>query len=236
MRLIAALLCMAFTTVAQSQERVRHALGEFEYLPAASGIVITAPHGTYDANTPQIAIGASRQLGAGYLAAWRFATPDKVRLNVNRPTEGALLSCSQEPQTERAKEVYDVYSGLLVKAAPGGVRFYVEIHGNSNPNTAQNLEVATVGVTAAQAQAVKEGYAALLAQVRGRVRDFPELALLIEPLDRIYWGAACAKKYGIFARERGLHFEFPRAAREPHTAAGSAILVAGIVRRIMETP
>jgi hypothetical protein len=236
MRASAALLCMAFSTVAGSQERVRHALGEFEYLPGSNGILITAPHGTYDANTPQIVLGAARQLGAGYLTAWRFATPDKVRLNVNRPTEGALLSCSQEPQTERAKEVYDLYSGLVGKAAPGGLRFYVEVHGNSNPKTAQNLEVATVGVTAAQAQAVKESYAALLPQVRGQVRDFPELALLIEPLDRIYWGAACVKKHGIFARERGIHFEFPRAAREPHTVAGSAILVAGIVRRIMETP
>jgi hypothetical protein len=230
------MLWMTFTTVAQSQERVRHALGEFEYLPGPNAILITAPHGTYDANTPQIAIGAARQLGAGYLAAWRFATPDKVRLNVNRPTEGALLACSQEPQTERAKEVYDLYSGLVAKAAPGGMRLYVEIHGNSNPKTAQNLEVATVGVTAAQAQALKDGYAALLAEARGRVRDFPELALLIEPLDRIYWAAACAKRYGVFGKQPGLHFEFPRAAREPHAVAGSAILAAGIVRRITETP
>ena len=227
--------CLAWISAAAGQERVGHALGEFEYLPASNGLLITAPHGTYDANTPQIAAGAARQLGAGYLAAWRFATPDKVRLNVNRPTEGALLSCSQEPQTGRAKEVYEMYSGLVAKAAPG-LRLYVEIHGNANPKTAQNLEVATVGISAAQAQAVKESYAALLAQVRGQMPAFPELALLIEPVDKIYWGAACAKRLGILGKQAGVHFEFPRGAREPHTVAGSAILVAGIVRRIMETP
>lgn len=236
MRVVAVILCTAWVGAAASQERVRHALGEFEYLPASNGLLVAAPHGTYDANTAPIAIGAARDLGAGYLAAWRFSTPDKVRLNVNRPTEGALLSCSQEPQTERAKEVYEIYSGLAAKAAPGGMRLYVEIHGNSNPNTAQNLEVATVGLTAAQAQSVKAAYPALLAQVRGKAGDFPELALLIEPLDRIYWGAACAKRFGVLGKQRGVHFEFPRGAREPHTIAGSAILVAEIVRRIMETP
>ena len=235
MRLVVVLFG-AWMATAASQERVRHALGEFEYLPASNGVLIAAPHGTYDANTPQLAIGAARRLGAGYVAAWRFTTPDKVRLNVNRPTEGALLSCSQEPQTERAKEVYESYSGLVAKATAGGMRLYIEIHGNSNPKTAQNLEVATVGVSAAQAQRVKETYAALLAQVRGQVRDFPELALLIEPIDRIYWGAACAKRFGVLGRQAGVHFEFPRAAREPHTVAGSAILVGGIVRRLMETP
>jgi hypothetical protein len=236
MRTIAALLCIAFATAAQGQERVRHALGEFEYLAAPNGVLITAPHGTYDANTAQIAIGAARDLGAGYLAAWRFSTPDKVRLNVNRPTEGALLSCSQEPQTERAKEVYEIYSGLATKAAPGTLRLYVEIHGNSNPKTAQSLEVATVGISAAKAQAAKDAYAALLAEVRGKVRDFPELTLLIEPIDPVYWGAACAKRFGLLGKQPGVHFEFPRGAREPNTVAGSAILAAGIVRRILETP
>lgn len=236
MRFIATLLCIAFATGAQSQERVRHALGDFEYARALNDILITAPHGTFDANTAQIATRAARELGAGYLVAWRFSTPDKVRINVNRPTEGALLACSQEAQTERAKEVYDIYSGLVAKATPDGMRLYVEIHGNSNPKTLQTLEVATVGVTAAQAQAIKDGYAALLAQARSRVRDFPELALLIEPLDRIYWAAACAKRFGVLGKQPGLHFEFPRDARDGHTLYGSAMLVAGIVRRLLETP
>jgi hypothetical protein len=235
-RLAAALLCAASIAPAAAQERTRHALGEFEYAQALNDILITAPHGTFDANTAQIAIRAARELGAGYLVAWRFGTPDKVRINVNRPTEGAHLACSQEPQTERAREVYDIYSALVAKATPDGMRLYVEIHGNSNPKTAQTLEVATVGVTAAQAQAIKDGYAALLAQARGRVRAFPELTLLIEPVDRIYWGAACAKRFGVFGKQPGLHFEFPRDARDGHTVAGSAMLVAGIVRRLLETP
>lgn len=48
--------------------------------------------------------------------------------------------------------------------------------------------------------------------------------------------STCAARCGVFGKQPGLHFEFPRSARESHTVAGSAILVAGIVRRMMETP
>jgi hypothetical protein len=116
------------------------------------------------------------------------------------------------------------------------LRLYVEVHGNSNPNTAQNIEVATVGITASEAQAVKNDYAAMLARVRGIVRDFPELKLLIEPVDRITYTAACAKKLGALTAglaPRAVHFEFPRSAREGNAIDGSAMLVAEIVRRLL---
>ena len=218
------------------QERSRHALGEFEWLPTASGVVIAAPHGTFDANTAPMVVEAARQAQAGYLVARRFVV-DKIRINVNRPTEGAFLGCSQEPQTERARDVYDAYRAAVARAAAGNpLRLYVEVHGNSNPNTAQNIEVATVGITAAEAQAVKDAYAAMLARVRGSVRDFPELALLVEPMDRITYTAACAKKLGALTvgfAPRAVHFEFPRSAREGDAIKGAAMLVADIVRRLL---
>jgi hypothetical protein len=95
--------------------------------------------------------------------------------------------------------------------------------------------VATVGFAAAEVQAVKDAYPAMLAKVRGSMRDYPELALLIEPVDRITYTATCAKKLGAFAGvPRGVHFEFPRSARDRGTIPGSALLVAEIVRRLQE--
>jgi len=214
-----------------SQELVRHALGEFQYVAATHGVLIAAPHGTSDVNTAPIATDAARLAGAGYVVTSRFFV-DKVRLNVNRPTEGAFLPCAQEARTERAKSVYDAYTGILEKAAGGNpLRLYVEVHGNSNPKTEQNIEVATVGFTAAEVRAVKDGYAAILARVRDSARDYPELALLIEPADRITYTAGCTKKIGAFTlAPRGVHFEFPRTARDRNTIAASAVLVAEIVR------
>lgn len=216
--MIAALL---FPAAAAGQERIRHALGEFEYSRASNGVLIAAPHGTFDANTPPIAIAAARELQAAYLIASRFA-PDKVRINVNRPTEGAFLPCSKEQETERAKDVFDAYARLV--GTPE--RLYVEIHGNSNPNTAQNIEVATVGVTSEQAQALKDAY---------KQSGLFDLNLLIEPLEKITYSAFCAKKLGPLGKApRALHFEFPRSARETHMTGRSARLVAVMVRRLLE--
>jgi hypothetical protein len=221
---------------AASQDRVDHALGDFEHVASPNGLLIAAPHGTFDAYTDALAIAAARQLGAGYLVARKFS-PGKIRINVNRPTEAAFVGCSEEPQTERAKDVYGAYSRLVANAGSGKpLRLYVEIHGNSNQRTAQNIEVATVGISAAQAQKVKEGYSAMLARARERAPAYPELALLIEPLDRVHYTASCAKKIGIFATEaapRGVHFEFPRVAREGDALQGSASLIADVVRQLL---
>jgi len=50
-----------------AQELVRTADGVFEYLTSPTGVVITAPPGTYDINTPPIAISTAAQLHAGYI-------------------------------------------------------------------------------------------------------------------------------------------------------------------------
>lgn len=89
---LVALLIVALP--AGSQERIPHALGEFERKPTANGILLAAPHGTHDICTPEILYRAARELGSGYLIARRFQS-DKRRLNVNRPTEGAHLPCAQ---------------------------------------------------------------------------------------------------------------------------------------------
>jgi hypothetical protein len=234
---VAVLSLLAGVGAADGQERHRHALGEFESRATANGVLIVAPHGTFDANSGPIAIEAARLAGAGHVVASRFVV-DKVRINVNRPTEGAFQGCAQEARSERAQDVYEAYSARVANAAGGKpLRLYVEVHGNSNPKTAQNIEVATTGIDAAAARAIKDAYPEMLAKVRAAVPGFPELALVIEPVDRITYTATCAKKHGIFTREfapRGVHFEFPRSARDFDAAKGSARLIAEVVRRLSD--
>lgn len=235
-RAVLALALLASATAAIAQERLQHALGDFELRVVAGGVLVAAPHGTHDTYTPGIALQASRQLGASLLVARRFRA-DNRRINVNRPTEGAQLPCAQEVQSDRAREVYEAYLGLAGKAADGGaLRLYVEVHGNADPRSATHLEVGARGLTVAEARAVKAAYGALLAKVREETPGYPALELLMEPADRIHFGAGCAKKLGILGdpvAPRAIHFEFPRSARELPMLNGSAALVAGIVRALL---
>lgn len=102
-------LLAVFTLVVSSaaQERVRDEQGEFEYLAAANGVLITAPHGTYDINTAPLAIAVAGRLGAGYIV-FRGSTAAGARINVNRPTEGAGRSCPNEPHTAGTSDVRDL--------------------------------------------------------------------------------------------------------------------------------
>ena len=234
----AALAIAALVLVAASsaQERVSHEAGEFESLGSSTGIVIAAPHGTFDANTAAMAIDIARRLGAGYVVF--RGTSGGLRINVNRPTEGAGRACANEVQSDRAQAVYNTYA-RLVRIAGGGDRLslYVEIHGNVASQSAQNIETASKGVTAAEAQAMKDGYPAILAAIRHDWPGYPALRLLVEPADRIFFTASCAKALGIFSTDlvpRALHFEFPRAAREPPLLDGTSTLTASLLKRFLQ--
>ncbi|OFX35319.1 MAG: hypothetical protein A2Z07_13140 [Armatimonadetes bacterium RBG_16_67_12] len=103
--------------------------------PSINGVLIAAPHGTYDRNTAAIAITTARRLGAGYVVF--RGIPSGARINVNRPTEGAGRRCPDETPTERARSVYDTYV-MMVRAAagPNPLSFHVEIHGHAAPQRA----------------------------------------------------------------------------------------------------
>lgn len=157
---ITAVALLVLVSLAHGEERSRHALGEFEWLPTSSGVLIAAPHGTFDANTAPIVVEAARQAHSS--GARRNRRPS-ARATSTRPTARRRRGC-------------------------------------------------------------------------GSVRELPELALLIEPVDRITYTAACAKKLGALTADfapRVLHFEFPRSAREGEAIKGAAMLVADIVRRLL---
>lgn len=125
---------------------------------------------------------------------------------------------------------------MSTAAAGRPLRLYVEIHGNSNLGTAQRLEIATTGVSLAEARAVREAYPAMLVRTREQVPAYPELALLVEPLDRVFFTASCAKSVGIFGTDlvpRVAQFEFPRSARERETLEATTFLIAEIVLRLL---
>jgi hypothetical protein len=187
-------------------------LGRIDSVAARTGrhgIVIGAPHGSFDWYTGELVEALSYRTALPAVIARGF-TPTECggwRINVNRPTERRYPTDTIERTTERAAEVYRRYSDAVLKSASGPLGLYIEIHQNGDVD---DIDVATVGFTWQQAQAIKIAYG----HIRDRVlRDFPGVVianLMIEPFDQVAIGAWAAKDHGLLKlAKRSLHFEMP---------------------------
>ena len=133
--------------------------------------------------------------------------------------------------------MYGLYTQIVRTAAAGRpLRLYVEIHGNSDPRTAELIEIATTGISRSQARSVSEKYPAMLARIRKALPAYPDIALRIEPLDRIVFVAACVKSVGIAGTDavpRAVHIELPRSARAKESREATTLLITEIVREVL---
>lgn len=180
------------------------------------GLVIGAPHGLSDVETDRIGRELARRTGFGLVVAtYRDLDGNRRRLNVNRPTESVQgAPPSEEISTVEARQVYAAYADRVREVAQGPLTLYVELHGNVRKESAGRIEIATVGVSREEAWTLKT----LLELVRdahlGDRSDIPRLDILVEPLDRLYYGASVVKQVGIFTLpQRAIHIELPRVAR-----------------------
>ena len=201
------------------------------------GVVVAAPHGISDARTADIVTELGRRTGFGVVIATGFnIEPDTReragrRYEVNRPLEGMPdRPPSEEVATEGARRVYEAYERRVREVAQGPIVFYAEIHGNSHPDAANRIEIATVGVDRAEAERLRT-LCELIRDAHLRAdRAAPRLQILVEPADTIRYAATGAKRAGILRLPRqALHIELPRAARvewrETYTAIFADFLV-----------
>lgn len=183
---------------------------------------VTAPHGhvatgtrsgeniawrIYDPGTERIVDQMGAALGANRVVAKGYET-STTRANVNRPTE--LAGGTTERKTTRALNIYNRFRTCTLALA-SHVRNYVEIHGYSNDTT---IQVATRGITAAQAKTAKAAWANRLG-----------VALVIEPVDSIEWNAKENKAIGMMSLaffDRAIHVELPVALRQDARLAETA--------------
>lgn len=186
--------------------------GRIDLIPSrnnSSGIVIGAPHGSFDWYTSELVEELSYRTSLPAVVTRGF-TPTECggwRINVNRPTERRYPTDILDRETERAKEVYENFRESVFQAARGPLDLYIDMHQNSSEN---NIDVATLGITREQARAIKIKYQ----EIRDRLlREEPEIAkvnLVIEPLDQVAIGAWAAKDRGVLRLAKtSLHFELP---------------------------
>jgi hypothetical protein len=186
--------------------------GRFDSVPSRAGrkgIVIGAPHGSYDAYTAEMVTQLALRTGLATVIARGF-TPtecgDGRRIDVNRPTERHVALSEREFETQRARKTYEQFKESVLSAAKGDLDLYIDIHHNSG----SRIEVATVGLSREEAQTIKNAYRAARDRMLAGRSEAVAVELAIEPLDELEVGAWAAKTNGILSvTARSLHFELP---------------------------
>ena len=195
------------------------------------GVVIGAPHGSFDEHTAELVEQVSYRTGLAAVIAKGF-TPTECagwRINVNRPTETRYPTGEIEIDSQRAQVVYRAFKEALRKASHNGIGLYIDVHQNGRQS---NIEVATVGISRDEASLVKQTYREIRDRLLENAPDVAAVDLLIEPLDKIEIGAWGAKTHGILSvAKKSLHFELPlystlgsSEARNRYTAIVAALL------------
>jgi hypothetical protein len=202
--------------------------GTMQVLASSGGLLVAAPHGGFDLYSDDIARRVALLAGGGYLLASGYRTRERP-INVNRPTEGVRLAPDDERRTPEAARVWEAWKARLDAERPG---LYVEIHGNSRPESAGAIEVATIGVGPEDAAWLRADFARRLAFL---APGMPHLPWRIEPLDDLHYRAAGAKRDGALARVPvALHLETPYAVRGDERVRGRyADLIAGTLAAYM---
>ncbi len=184
------------------------------------GIVVAAPHVSFDNWTEYFANRLAYDLNCGQVLAKNFrdddsgAIPTSIgrHIHVNRPTESKRKG-GVEHETPRAMAAFQKYRSALHEAGRiMPLTFLIELHGHRRHT---KLEVATTGISAALAAKLKQTYFEL-SQVDLRM---PEIA--IEPLDELRFTAQGTKANGSLAAKicrMALHIEIPRSCRENEDA------------------
>lgn len=187
-------------------------LGRIDSFPSRSnarGVVIAAPHGSFDRHTGEVVQALSYRTGFAAVITRGF-TPTEAggwRINVNRPTERRYPEHETERGTERSQNVYRRFTEAVIRAAGGPVELYFDIHQSSSQD---HIDVATVGISVAEARAIKSVFDEIRDRVLAHQVNLPRVELLIEPLDKVMFTALGAKRRGILRwARRGLHIELP---------------------------
>lgn len=212
--------------------------GQIAARPGRPGFVVAAPHGASDLRTGDIAAEIARRSGFGLVVATGFTLePDTSegpgrRYQVNRPLEGVPgRPPAEEVATDGARRVYEAYERRVREVAQGPLAFYAEIHGNNRRESAERIEIATVGVDREEAFRLRT----LLELIRDAhllgQRGAPRLEVLVEPANTLRYTASGAKRDGILRLSaRALHIELPKSARTEWREVYTAILADFLVQ------
>lgn len=188
----------------QPDEARFSSMGTFKMLDRETQFLIAAPHGKFDEFTGEMVSDFCERVAWDCLIAEGFR--QAAEINVNRPTEGLRLADARF--TARSTLVYAKYVSRIRRLSPG-VRLYVELHGNDHPETRDQLEIATVGVSVERAREMR----AVLERIFEE-EGLAHVRLRIDVLEDVRYAATHARQYGTLSFLRpAMHIELPRSSR-----------------------
>jgi len=204
---------------------------------AVPGVVIAAPHGSFDWYTAELVEELSDQTAISAVITRGF-TPTECsgwRINVNRPTERRYPTDTIERKTDRAGEVYQRFKEVVLRAGGGRLDTYIEMHQNGSE---PNIDVATLGISREEAIEIKNAYREIRDRVLSESSDLPKVNLVIEPVDQVAIGAWAAKDHGILRLSKSsFHFELPaqRVFYRKRTRRAYTEILSELVDRIVKS-
>jgi F0F1-type ATP synthase gamma subunit len=180
-----------------------------------SSVVVAAPHGDHDKYTGDIVREICRNIHVCGVVASDFVNPDtKLRVNINRPTEGAGVSPQEESLTDLSAKMYHKYLRSVLRACDGNLNLYVEVHGNEHPELSRRIEVATWNVSQTQVRRLKTNYKEILNMHCPHLKA-KRVGMWVEGVNPIEKRAWANKLFGVLPLAKSaLHFEVPMTARE----------------------
>lgn len=180
-------------------------IGTFTMFNRQAPYLIAAPHGEYDENSGELVYDFCEQVRWDCLIAEGFRD-ERAPINVNRPTEGTTLNNARF--TERATLVYAKYVKRIRRLSPR-VRFYVEIHGHENASLHDTIEIASVGISPSQGDAIASAFDRAL-----QGEGLTTLNVSIDVVNTIRYKASHARKFGVLSFiSPAIHIELPSSVR-----------------------
>jgi hypothetical protein len=223
--------CAATTPAGGDDRAAIDGLGTFEHLPGRAAFVVAAPHGTADTGSLALARDIRARTGAsGVFVTGFWDGPTRTRINVNRDTEqimGANSQVVRQVYSARAARANARYTTLVREAAQGPLRWFFEIHSNSDPRHAGSVEISTLGLTADNARRFKAAFVG--ARDRRVPADAPRLDIHVAPADTVTYSLRGASSISDHC-ERGFLIESPsRVLREARWRAAYARVLAEVI-------
>ncbi len=192
--------------------------------PGDPSVLVSAPHG-HDYHTAEIVHEICQITGYAGVAIPHVEDRQLgLRVNVNRPTEGAGLTHDEETRTDLAQRTYLEYLRIIWKiCGPQSPKLYVEVHGNE---TQSRVEVACIRVPMDARAAAKDA-----------MGEMPGGIPFVEGIDRIVLDADQSRQSGILRFiPMAVHIELCELARElPEDRAKSAAAIARGIDALLDT-
>jgi len=171
------------------------------------GVVVGVPYGSAEPAAVELAHAVRDALGAGLVVAYDFKNK---RIPVDQPLINASQVSRRPAKLLQAGSVYPAFRKLVQAEAGARIKFYIGVRAFEEGNPSERLEVATVGLSFEQLEAIKNSFV--------RIRDtvffgstVPKLKIAVNTLDTMSWRPDGVKNHGmLLLADKGLVLSLPK--------------------------